>query len=322
MCLSLVMVVMAVSGFNVAIPSIQQSLDATATDFQWIVDSYAIVFAGLLCRPERLAIVSAESERSRFGLAPVRRRVTARHGRRLVDQVIVARTVMGVGAAFIMPATLSRYSAIFPPNERGKAIAIWAGFAGAGGALGPLIVGALLTEWAFLPGYWWGSAFVVNVVTGLAVLLVILVFSPESKDDDVTPLDPIGASLSLVGLAALLFAIIEGPERGWASTPVVSGFSIAVVALAGFVSWERRTTNPMLPMKFFRDRGFSVGSGVITFAFFVMFGFFFLVTQYFQLVRGYSPLRAGIPTMPLAVSLVAVSPRSAALSRPVRGDAA
>ncbi len=314
LCLSLVMVVMSVSGLNVAIPSLQRSLDATATDLQWIVDSYAIVFAGLLLSAGALGDRFGRKRALVGGLAVFAGGSLLGVFAESSNQVIVSRVVMGVGAAFIMPATLSLVSAIFPPKERGKAIAIWAGFAGAGGALGPLIVGALLTEWAFLPGYWWGSAFVVNVVTGLAVLLVILVFSPESRDDDVTPLDPIGASLSLVGLAALLFAIIEGPERGWASTPVVSGFSIAVVALAGFVSWERRTTNPMLPMKFFGDRGFSVGSGVITFAFFVMFGFFFLVTQYFQLVRGYSPLRAGISTMPLAVSLVAVSPRSAALT--------
>lgn len=312
MCLSLVMVVMAVSGLNVAIPSIQQSLGATATDLQWIIDSYAIIFAGLL--------LTAGAIGDRFG------RKRALQGGLLlfgagsllgtvvdsVGMVITARAIMGIGAAFIMPATLSIISAVFAPAERPKAIAVWAGFAGAGGALGPLLVGFLLTDWWVFPAYWWGAAFFVNVFTVALVFIAVTLYSPRSKDDDATPLDPVGAVLSVVGLAALLFAIIEGPVKGWTSVEVLGAAVLAVVMLVGFVAWEIRTEHPMLPMKFFRNGGFSLGSGVITFAFFVMFGFFFLITQFLQFVRGYSPLDAGVATLPLAGALIAVSPRSAA----------
>jgi EmrB/QacA subfamily drug resistance transporter len=317
MCLSLVMVVMAVSGLNVAIPSIQQSLGATATDLQWIIDSYAIIFAGLL--------LSAGAIGDRFG------RKRALQGGLLlfgagslvgtvvdsVELVIVARTVMGIGAAFVMPATLSIITAVFPPEERGKAIAVWAGFAGAGGALGPLVVGFLLTDWWVFPAYWWGAAFLVNVFLVAGVFTAVTVYSPRSKDDEVTPLDPVGAALSIVGLAALLYAIIEGPVKGWSSTEVVAAGVVAAITLVGFVRWELRAEHPMLPMSYFRNANFSVGSGVVTFAFGVMFGFFFLMTQFLQFVRGYSPLDAGVATLPLAAMLVIVSPRSASLSETI-----
>lgn len=317
MCLSLVMVVMAVSGLNVAIPSIQQALGASSTDLQWIIDSYAIIFAGLL--------LSAGAIGDRFG------RKRALQGGLVVfgvgsiigtfadsvELVIVGRTVMGIGAAFVMPATLSIISAVFPPEERGKAIAVWAGFAGAGGAIGPLVVGFLLTDWWVFPAYWWGAAFLFNVVTVAIVFTAVTIWSPRSKDDEATPLDPVGAVLSIVGLAALLFGIIEGPVKGWTSVAVAGAFVVAVVALVGFVLWEHRSTTPMLPMSYFRNRGFSIGAGVVTFGFFVMFGFFFLITQFLQFVRDYSPLDAGVATLPLAVALVAVSPRSDALAAKV-----
>ena len=317
MCLSVVMVVMAASGLNVAIPSIQRSLGATATDLQWIVDSYVIIFAGLL--------LTAGAIGDRFG-----RKRALQGGLVLfglgslfgtladdVTQVIVARSIMGIGAAFMMPATLSIISAVFPPNERRKAIAVWAGFAGAGGALGPLVVGFLLTDWWIFPDYWWGAAFFVNVVTVVIVFIAVTIWSPRSKDSESTPLDPVGAMLSIVGLAALLYGIIEGPVKGWSSTEVVVAFAVALVTLVGFVVWERRATHPMLPMQYFRDWRFSIGSGVITVAFFVMLGFFFMMTQYLQFVRGYSPLDAGLATMPLGLALVIASPRSAALSERV-----
>ena len=310
MCLSLVMVVMSVSGINVALPSMQQSLDANATDLQWIVDSYAIVFAGLL--------LSAGAIGDRFGRKlALMAGLAVFAGGSLIgafadtsNMVILSRAISGIGAAFVMPATLSLISAIFPPEERGKAIAIWAGFAGAGGALGPLVVGFLLTGWWIFPSFWWGSAFVVNVITALAVLIAVAFLSPRSRDDEFTPLDPVGAALSLIGIATLLFGIIEGPAKGWGDELVVGAFVAAALSLGGFIAWELRTEHPMLPMKFFRDRRFATGSGVITFGFMVMFGFFFLITQYFQFVRGWSPLRAGVATLPFAVTMILVSPRS------------
>ena len=196
------------------------------------------------------------------------------------SQVIASRAVMGIGAAFIMPATLSIITSIFPPHERPRAIAIWAGFAGAGASIGPVVTGGLLE------GFWWGSTLLVNVPVVFATLAVVWAFAPASRDDTHTPLDPVGALLSLIGLSSLIFGIIEGPDDGWTSGPVLAAFLLAGVVLAAFVAWERRSDHPMLPLSLFRDRRFSTGSGVITVSFFVMFGFFFLITQYLQFARG------------------------------------
>jgi EmrB/QacA subfamily drug resistance transporter len=311
MCLSLVMVVMSVAGLNVALPSLQRDLGSSASALQWIVDSYALIFAALLLPAGALGDRFGRKRALMFGLVVFTTGSFVGGLGTGATQVIVGRVITGIGAAFVMPATLSLLTTIFPPEERRKAIAMWAGFAGAGGALGPIVSGALLGH------FWWGSAFLVNVPIVAFVLVAVAVFSPTSKDPDATPLDPIGAALSLVGLGALVYGIIEGPDRGWSTGVVVAAFAIAVVGLVGFLAWERRTTHPMLPLHLFRDRRMSVGSAVVSAAFFIMFGLFFLFTLYLQFVRGYSPLNAGLSTLPLAVMLVAVAPRSAALSERV-----
>jgi MFS transporter, DHA2 family, multidrug resistance protein len=309
MCLSLVLVVMTVSGLNTALPTIQRDLGASASDLQWIVDAYAIVFAGLL--------LSAGAIGDRFGRRRALLAGLAVFGFGTLvgsvatgsTQLIAGRAVMGIGAAFIMPATLSIITAIFPPHERTRAIAIWAGFAGAGASIGPVVTGGLLE------GFWWGSTLLVNVPIVVGIMAAVVTFAPDSRDETKTPLDPVGAVLSLVGLSALIFGIIQGPSDGWTSGRVLPAFLVAGVALAAFVAWERRSDHPMLPLNLFRDRRFSTGSGVITVAFFVMFGFFFLVTQYFQFGRGYSPLEAGLAGLPPALTFIVFSPRSAALAQ-------
>ncbi|HYH50238.1 MAG TPA: MFS transporter [Acidimicrobiia bacterium] len=308
MCLSLVMVVMSVAGLNVALPSLQSDLSATASELQWIIDSYALVFAALLLPAGAIGDRFGRKRALVLGLVIFAAGSVVGGIGTNAAQIIAGRIINGIGAAFVMPATLSLLTTIFPPNERRKAIALWAGFAGAGGALGPIVSGALLER------FWWGSAFLVNVPVVALVLIAVLVFSPTSRDPEATPLDPMGAVLSLVGLASLVFGIIEGPERGWSHSSVLVAFALAVVTLTGFVVWERRSTHPMLPLKFFKDRRMSVGSGVVTVAFFVMFGLFFLFSLYLQFVRAYSPLEAGLATLPLAVTLVAIAPRSAALA--------
>jgi DHA2 family multidrug resistance protein-like MFS transporter len=308
MCLSLVMVVMSVAGLNVAIPSLQTDLESTAAELQWIIDAYALVFAAFLLPAGALGDRFGRKRALLFGLVVFAIGSIVGGLGTAAPQIILGRVINGIGAAFVMPATLSLLTTIFPPEERSKAIAMWAGFAGAGGALGPIVSGALLER------YWWGSAFLVNVPIVLAVVIAVAVFSPTSKDPDATPLDPTGALLSLLGLGGLVFGIIEGPERGWSDSYVVLAFVVAAITLAAFVVWERRSDHPMLPLSFFRDRRMSVGSGVVTIAFFVMFGLFFGFTFYLQFVRNYSPLSAGLATLPLAVALVAVAPRSAALA--------
>ena len=308
MCLSLVLVVMSVSGLNTALPTIQRELGASASELQWIVDSYAVVFAGLLLSAGAIGDRFGRRGALLAGLAVFA--IGALMGGLGTDasQVIASRAVMGIGAAFIMPATLSIITSIFPPHERARAIAIWAGFAGAGASIGPIVTGGLLE------GFWWGSTMLVNVPIVVAIIAAVWAFAPDSRDDTHSPLDPIGAVLSLIGLSALIFGIIQGPEDGWSSGLVTAAFLVAGATLSLFVAWERRSEHPMLPLRLFRDRRFSTGSGVITVAFFVMFGFFFLMTQYLQFGRGYSALEAGLAGLPIALAFLAVSPRSAALA--------
>ncbi len=307
LCLSLVMVVMAISSLNVALPTMQQDLDASATTLSWIVDAYALVFAGLLLTAGALGDRFGRKGALLVGLAGFAAGAVISGLADSASVVIVGRVVHGAGAAFVMPATLSLIMAIFPPEERQRAIAVWVGFAGAGGAIGPIVSGALLET------FWWGSAFLINVPVIVLTAAAVAVYSPRSRDGSATPLDPRGALLSLVGLAALLFGIIEGPERGWTDGLVLGAFAAAAVLLVTFVRWERTAAHPMLPLTFFADRRFSVGSGVITTSFFVMFGFFFLFSLYLQFARGYSPLDAGVATLPMAATFLVVSPRSAGL---------
>jgi EmrB/QacA subfamily drug resistance transporter len=306
MCLSLTLVVMSVSGLNVALPSIQRALDATNTELQWIVDAYALVFAGLLLPAGAIGDRWGRRNALLGGLTVFAGGAVVAGLGEDATQVIAGRVVMGVGAAFVMPATLSLVTSIFPPAERRRAIAVWAGFAGAGGAIGPIVSGALLEA------FWWGSVLLVNVPIVIALMIAIRAFAPRSRDPEATPLDPVGALLSLLGISTLVYGIIEGPVDGWSDPVVVAALVIAAVTLTGFVAWERRTAHPLLPIDLFGDVRFRVGSAVVTIAFFAMFGFFFLNTQYLQFARGYSPLLAGVSTLPLAVSLVIVSPRSAA----------
>jgi EmrB/QacA subfamily drug resistance transporter len=308
MCLSLVMVVMSVSSLNLAIPTMQQDLGASASQLQWIVDSYALVFAGLLLTAGALGDRFGRREALLGGLVVFGGGAIVAGVADGASQVIVGRTIQGIGAAFVMPATLSLITVVFPPNERRRAIAIWVGFAGAGGAIGQVVSGALLEA------FWWGSAILITVPVVVLVAIAVALFSPESRDESATPLDPVGAVLSIVGLVALIFGIIEGPERGWSDGTVLGAFVIAVVVLVAFLAWERRTEHPMLPLEFFRDRRFSVGSGVITLAFFSMFGFWFMSSQYLQFARGYSPLAAGVAILPMTFVIIAVSPRSASIA--------
>jgi EmrB/QacA subfamily drug resistance transporter len=307
MCLSLVLVVMSVSSLNVAAPRLQQDLGATATQLHWIIDSYALVFAGLL--------LSAGALGDRFGRKGALLGGLGLFGVGLLvaglgtsaGQVIVGRGIMGIGSAFVMPATLSIITAVFPPEEQTRAIATWAGFAGAGAAIGPVVAGALLEE------FWWGSAVLVNLpVVAIAAVAVALV-SPRSRDSHATPLDPVGSLLALVGMVSLLYGIIEGAERGWTDGLVLGAFATAAALVTAFLAWEARSPHPMLPLGLFRDRRFSVASGAITLTFFCLFGFYFLSTLYMQYVLGYSPLTAGLAGLPLAGAMIVVAPRSAAL---------
>jgi EmrB/QacA subfamily drug resistance transporter len=304
LCISLVMIVVAVSSLNVALPSIQRALDATGTDLQWIVDAYALVFAGVLLPAGALGDRFGRKGALQLGLVVFGLAVLLASAADDPSQLIAARVAMGVGAAFIMPSTLSIIMTSFPIHERPKAIAFWAAFAGVGGALGPISSGILLEH------YWWGSVFFINVpLVGLLLLLSARIV-PTSKDPRGHPLDPIGALLAVAGLVSLVFGVIEGPERGWLDGLTLGAFVAAVIFLLAFVRFEIRHDTPMLDPRLFRVPGFGAGSVAVTFGFFSMFGMFFLLTQHLQFVDGESALGAGLRVIPHPLALIALSPQA------------
>ena len=231
------------------------------------------------------------------------------------EVILVARAAMGVAAAFVMPATLSLLIEIFPPPERPTAIAIWAGFAGGGAAIGPLLTGLFVTGWWFVPSWGWEAGFLYNVPIVAVVMVAMALWLPRSRDERPRHLDPLGAALSIVAMTALIYGIIEGPEQGWTSVPVLSAFAVAVTFGVVLLRWQQRARHPMLPLELFDDQRFSVGSAVVTMTFVVMIGFWFLFALYVQFALGYSALEAGLATMPEALTSMVVSPFTAPLAK-------
>jgi MFS family permease len=218
--------------------------------------------------------------------------------------LIATRTLMGVGGAFIMPSTLSILTNVFTePGERAKAIGVWAGVAGLAG-LGPLVGGALLSH------LWWGSVFLVNVPLVLAGLAAAFFLVPDSRDPSHPRLDPGGALLSIAALGTLLWAVIEAPGGGWTSSSILVAFGVGVVLLIAFLVWELPHPSPMLDMRFFRDPRFSAASCAIALTFLALFGTLFLLTQYFQIVLGYSTVKAGAVLLPQPAIMMVAAPLS------------
>jgi EmrB/QacA subfamily drug resistance transporter len=298
LALSLVIIGLDNTILNVALPTLQDEFDASASKLQWMVDAYLLVFAGLLLvfgtLGDRLGRKRAlQAGVSIFGLASLGALVADS-----ADQVIAVRALMGVGAALIMPATLSIIANVFPDEERGKAIGIWAALAAVGIGLGPL-AGGLLLEW-----FDWSSVFLVNVPFALAALLLGVRYVPESRDPRPGRFDLTGAALSTAGFSVLVYAVIEAPERGWLSGLIVGLLAAAAVLLALFLWWERRTPEPMLDLGFFRNPRFSVGTAAVSVAFFALLGGIFALTQYLQFAHGYSAIEAGAIMSPLALGLI------------------
>lgn len=306
LCLSLVLIVAANSSLNVALPDIQERIGSSPAALQWIVNIYGLVFAGLLLPAGALA--------DRFG------RKTALQGGLLLFAIasiwasygsqtwhlLVARAVMGVGAAFIMPGTLSVLSNVFgDPRERRKAISIWAGFAGLGGALGTVLSGVLLISSD------WASTFRINAPIAFFALIAGLWLVPNSSDPSEATLDPPGVLLAVSGMGTLLYAIIEAPTYGWlsAQTLIVLGAALALLGL--FAWWELRTEHPMLDVRLFRNRSFALGSSTITLQYLAMFGLYFALALYLQLGHSYSALETALIALPIGVFAMIGAPLSA-----------
>jgi EmrB/QacA subfamily drug resistance transporter len=303
--LSLFAIIMDNSILNVALPTLAEDLHATGSDLQWIVDSYVLVFAGLL--------LSAGALGDRFGRRGALSAGLVVFGAGSVfamhvdsaGMLIAARAVMGVGGALIMPATLSILTNVFTdPRERARAIAMWAAVGGLAVALGPVTGGFLLEHFA------WSAVFVLNVPVAVVALVAGRIVVPTSRDPQTPPLDVPGAVLSVVGLGSLVWAIISAGESGWTGSGPLSGFVVAAVASLAFVAWERRTPHPMLDVTFFANRRFTAASLGVMFGYFAMFGSLFLMSQLLQFVLGYSALDAGVRLLPFALSMAVFSPVS------------
>jgi EmrB/QacA subfamily drug resistance transporter len=296
--LSLVIIGLDNTILNVALPTLQHEFDASPSKLQWMVDSYLLVFAGLLLvfgvLGDRLGRKRAlQAGVSIFGLASLGALFADS-----ADQVIAVRAAMGVGAALIMPATLSVIANLFTGKERGKAIAIWAALAAVGIGLGPL-TGGLLLEWLD-----WSSVFMVNVPFAAAALLLGIRYVPESRDPRPGSFDLLGAALSTAGFSTLVYAIIEAPGQGWTSGLILGLLAASVVLLGAFLWWERRIDEPMLDLGFFSSAGFSVGTTAVSVAFFALLGAIFALTQYLQFVQGFSAIEAGAIMSPIALGLM------------------
>ena len=303
--LALMMVVSAASGLNVALPSLANDTGASLTQITWIVDAYTLVFAGLLLSAGAIGDRFGRKGVLIIGLVIFGSAAGAAMFATTPETLIMLRAFMGVGAAGVMPVTLSIITTSFPPEERGRAVGVWVGVAGGGAVLGLFASGILLEFFS------WSSFFGLNVVLAVVALIGTALVIPTSRDSHPPRLDPVGAVLSLVGVGSLIYGIIEVADRGWASPIIVAAYAVAIASLVGFVLWELRRDDPLLDPRLFRLRGFSTGSLVITVQFFGNFGMFFAMLQYLQYVAGLSALGAAIALLPMPIVTIPTA-RSAA----------
>jgi EmrB/QacA subfamily drug resistance transporter len=293
---------------NVALPTLEHDLGASSSQLQWIVDAYMLVFAGLLLTAGALGDRFGRKRALSFGLAVFGLGSGLSALATSPAMLIATRALMGVGGAFIMPSTLSIITAVFPAEERAKAIGVWAGVSGLGIAIGP-VAGGWLIEHAS-----WNAVFLVNLPFVAAALLAGRWLVPESKDPAAPRLDIPGFAMSISGLTTLVWAIIEAPSKGWTNPTILAAFAVAVGILGAFMAWELRTSEPMLDIRLFANPRFSGASAAITLTFFAMFGSIFFLTQYLQGVLGYSALEAGVRVTPIALGLILGGPISAKLA--------
>ncbi|MFI6530950.1 MFS transporter [Nonomuraea sp. NPDC050547] len=305
---SLLAVVLDNTILNVAMKTIAdpvQGLGATQSELEWAINSYTLVFAGLLFT---FGVIGDRTGRKRmlfigmllFGLASL-----ASAYSQDPTQLILARAAMGIGGAAIMPATLAIISNVFPPHERGKAIGVWAGGVGLAVAIGP-ITGGLLIE-----HFWWGSVFLINVPIVIISMILIGTIVPESRDPKPSRLDPVGVILSIIGLVAVVYGIIRGGELGSVvNAEVLLPTLFGLLVLGAFVWWERRVEHPAFDVRNFSNVRFSSAIGMMGIVFFAMMGGMFFLTFYLQIVLGFSALQAGAMMIPFAAAQLIFAPLS------------
>ena len=301
MCLALVLVVASVSSVNLALTGISLDLGTTSSQLTWIADGYTVALAALVLpfgalgdRLGRRTLLLAGTVV--FGLAALCAAAAQSPG-----ALIGCRVVMGIGAAMIMPGTLSTITAVFPASKRNRAVSVWAGFASSGAILGMLTCGLIL-EW-----FTWRATFVATAVLAAIAFVAALVLAPNTADPDEAVIDLPGYLLSGIGIGALVYAIIEGAEAGWTATNALIALTVAAVALVTFVRWELLTPRPMLDVRLFALRGFSTGTLALTVQFLCLFGFFLVGLQFLLLILGYSPLHSALCLLPMGAIVMPMS---------------
>ena len=298
LCAATLAISLATTSINVALPSLALDLRADNRELQWIVDAYNLLFATFV-----LAFGSLSDRYGRKGALILGLTIFGGGaiGASFADsstQLIAWQAVMGLGAAFVYPTTLSILSNVFTErNEKAKAIGIWGATTGVGVACGPILGGWLLEH------FWWGSVFLA-LAAGAAIAVAVSAAVVNTSRDPSTPrIDIGGLVLSVLAVGTLVFTVIEAPEHGWASAATLAGFALAAALFVALVLWERKQTAPMIDVHLFTNMRFTAASASVTFAYFALFGFIFLISQYFQLVRGFGPLETGLKFIPVALSI-------------------
>ena len=292
LCLSLLVVAIDNMVLTIAIPALIRDLGASASDIQWIIDSYILVFAGLLLTAGSLSDRYGRRRGLVFGLTLFGGASVLATLCQTPGQLIAVRGLMGVGAAFLMPGTLSILTTVFDDDERKKALAIWISVLTLGALGGPTLGGLLLEH------FWWGSVFLLNIPVAVLGIVAALAIIPESRGP-ARRSDPVGALLSTVGMASLVWGVISSAKDGWFTPQTIGGFVVAAVVLAAFGLWERRVAEPMLPISLFRDRNFAGASLSIVLLSLSAGGVLLALTQYLQFVLGFGPMRAGVALIPM-----------------------
>ena len=310
LCVSLLIINLDNTVLNVALPTLVRDLHATSSDLQWIVDSYIMVFAGLLLVAGSLADRVGRKRTFLAGLTVFAAGSAWAAFSGSVGMLIAARASMGIGGALMMPSTLSIITDMFrDTGERQRAIGLWAATSGVGIALGPVVGGVLLTH------FWWGSVFLINVPFAAAGIVCAIPLVPDSRNPAARRPDLTGALLSVAGLGLLLWSIIEAPVRGWSSGLVIAAGLGALAILGAFALWEKASSHPMLNVRFFRNRAFSSAISSVWLITFGMYGALFVLTQYLQFSLGYTALQTGIRVLPAAGAVALVAPFSPVLVR-------
>jgi EmrB/QacA subfamily drug resistance transporter len=298
LCLAALIINLDTTIVNVALPALVRQTRATTTDLQWVVDAYNLTFAALLLAAGSLSDRLGRKGMLLAGLGVFGAASLAGSFATTVGQLIAARAVMGLGAAMIFPSTLSLLTNVFTARrERALAIGVWGASAGVGIALGPIAGGWLLER------FWWGSIFLFFVPVTAVVAAMTARCVPTSRDPRTPPVDWRGLALSAAGMSLIIYGIIQAPEWGWASAATIGVLAAGVLIFAALVAVERHTASPMIDVGLFRNPRFTAASASVAIAFFALLGFIFLMTQYFQVVRGYSPLATGVRLLPVAVSV-------------------